>query len=647
MSSDDIYDRPRGPWEKIRTALVGVLVGMLVLAFAVWGIEDVFSPNRTNAIVKVGDAEVGRTEFMDRFNNQMREFAEQNGEGLTPQQALDRGIPQQLIGQFAQELAIEVDADDLGIGVNNRDVQSFVQSLPAFQNEVTQQFDEQQMRNILASNRITMGQFEQDVVNTLTQRQTLPAIMGGINAPSEYARRFNTYVNEIRSARVLDFGIAALDPIPAPTDAQLESYIAANQGRFTAPEYRQFLMLRIEPFDFRQDVEVTDDQLRARFDTLIGAGEIGADETRDVSIISVPSREQADMAAARISSGDPIETVVADLQLQTPARFDAIKPDALLNPASSDVAFETDAGTARVAETDFGTFEVVAVRAINAAEIPDFDAMRDELTEDVIEGQARRQISEYERTIDDALLEGRTVEEIAEELELPLSSYPFIDRTGRTQDGTYMGGFTLIPGIGTDDRLLQAVFTSDIGFESDIIATSNNGLAVLRVTDIIDSRPQTLDEAREEAVTLWTAQQAADALTQKGVSIVQRVRGGEALEDIATELGAELRQVAIQRAAPPRDVSPAVLVGLLDGEVGEVARGSGVDPDTYQVAVLDDVSAGGDRIGGQMLGVIQNTVSEQLALDVSEAYQNAIIAEKDQIVFEDQMRAALGIQDDG
>ncbi|MGB3455882.1 MAG: SurA N-terminal domain-containing protein, partial [Litorimonas sp.] len=346
--AEDIYGRPQGVFARIRTILVGVLVGMLVLAFAVWGIEDVFSPNNSNAVVAVGDAEVGREEFLDRFNDEMRAFAEQNGEGLTPQQAYDRGIPQQLVGEFTQRLAIEADADDLGIGVNNRDVARFAGDIEAFRNSITNEFDREQLRRVLASNRMTERDFEADIIAALRQQQTLPAIMGGIEAPNDYARTFDRFVNEVRTGRLLRFDANALDPLPEPTDDELRDYIAENQGRFTAPEYRRFLMLRVEPFDFRQDIEVTDEQLQERFETLIGAGEIGAVETRDVSLIVAPTREAADAIAARISAGEDPAAVAADLELPAPDRFDNVRENGLINPDSSTAAFDIEVGEARV-----------------------------------------------------------------------------------------------------------------------------------------------------------------------------------------------------------------------------------------------------------------------------------------------------------
>jgi len=641
--ADDIYDRPKGPFAKIRAILVGVLVGMLVLAFAVWGLEDVFSPNNTNAVVKVGDSEITRTEFMDRFNDEMRDFAEENGTGLTPQQAYDRGIPQQLISEFTQRLSIEADAKDLGIGVNNRDVQRYAENIDAFRNEITQSFDRQQLRQILAANSMTEADFERDVVNALTQQQTLPAIMGGIRAPSDFAQRYNTFVNEIRRARLIRIDASALDTQPEPSEAELKSYIAANQSRFIAPEYRRFLMIRIEPFDFRQDIEVTEEQLQERFDTLVGAGEIGAVETRDVSVISVPTEDQANNVAARLTAGEDMTALIAELGLQSADNFDGIKEDALLNPESSTAAFEAEEGAALAAPTDFGTFEVVYVRTINAADVPDFEAMREELTNDVVEGQALRTINDYERVIDDRLLEGGTIEEIAQDINVPLSSYPYIDRNGITRDGIRMQGFTVIPGIAADDKLLQSVFTADVGFESDIIATSNGGLALLRVTDIIDSTPKPFEDVREQAAALWKAEQQSGALTQKGVALSKRVREGESLEDVAAELGVDVESLALQRAAPPNTVSPAVLVSLLDGDVGDVARGTSRTGDSYEIAVLDTVSNAGEQLAGQMLDIIRGQVSEQIALDISNAYMGAILADKPQMVFDDQVRVALNI----
>ena len=366
-----------------------------------------------------------------------------------------------------------------------------------------------------------------------------------------------------------------------------------------------------------------------------------------MTVLSVGTQEIADSVAARLTAGEDAGAIAQELGLPTPDRFDGVFEDALINPESSRVAFEAELGTAQVAPTGFGTFEVVYIRDINPAETPVMEDMRDELAEQVLEGQALRRINDYERVIDDRLLEGATIEEIAEALELPLSSYPYIDRTGTTQEGVTLDGFETIPGIATDDRLLQAVFTGDIGFESDIVPTSNGGLAIFRITDTISSAPEAFEDVRNEAARLWTSDAIRRALNAKGVEIERRLRDGETLQAIADELGTAVVPVSIQRAAPTQDISQAVLIRLLDGDVGTIARGPGQVPGSYQLAELTNISSQTERISGQFLDIVREQVSEQLALDISRAYQQAIISDKDQLVFDDQLRSALNIEAEG
>jgi len=61
--------------EKIRGAFVAILVGLLVLAFAVWGVNDIFVSGARNAVVSVGDASVSTRDFNRDLQSRLREIA--------------------------------------------------------------------------------------------------------------------------------------------------------------------------------------------------------------------------------------------------------------------------------------------------------------------------------------------------------------------------------------------------------------------------------------------------------------------------------------------------------------------------------------------------------------------------------------------
>ena len=50
---------------KMRNVMVTILIGLLVVAFAVWGVNDVFTQRAGNAVISVGKAEVSTDEFED------------------------------------------------------------------------------------------------------------------------------------------------------------------------------------------------------------------------------------------------------------------------------------------------------------------------------------------------------------------------------------------------------------------------------------------------------------------------------------------------------------------------------------------------------------------------------------------------------
>ena len=100
---------------KIRNFMVAILVGLLVVAFAVWGVNDVFTPNAGNAVISVGDKEVSAQEFEAQFSRELRVIARERGQGLSNQEAYSQGLHNQVLSRLVTDAVISLDADELGI----------------------------------------------------------------------------------------------------------------------------------------------------------------------------------------------------------------------------------------------------------------------------------------------------------------------------------------------------------------------------------------------------------------------------------------------------------------------------------------------------------------------------------------------------
>ncbi|WP_416877757.1 SurA N-terminal domain-containing protein [Litorimonas sp.] len=630
---------------KIRNTLVGILIGMLVLAFAVWGVNDMFTPGANNAVATVGDMEVSTQEFDTLFARELERINSERPEALTNQQAFDQGLQNQVLQRMITNTVVKIDADDLGVGVNKSLARKEISSIPAFQNELTGEFDENKLNQALARARITRKQFENDTLSSLRSQQTIPAITGGLVAPANYAAMQYKFLTEQRRASVLTLTPAAVAEPETPSDDVLQAYVDENSARYMAPEYRRFSMIRVEPFDFAADLEIDPEQVRESFEYRVSTGTIGSPETRSVALITAADEETAKEAVAQLEAGTEPELVASGLGLEAPDTYESVGRNGLVDPETSKAAFELSEGEARAVLGGLGSWNAVYVQGVTPAVIPDFEDSRAEIEEELLNAKALDAIYDLTAEIEDARLDNLPLIEIAERAKVPMSEYPFLDRRGQTQDGIRMSGFSGIPGIATDETILRTLFTADLGFETDLFETATGGYAMIRVDDIIDRKMKPFEDIREDALSAYMSEQRAEALRAKAMELTERVRGGESLDALKAEIGdaADVSQTGLVRTNPPEFLGPQVTVGLFDGAVGDVVRGPGPEGMTQQIAKLERIIASQDGLAGTYLEVLQEQATSSISNDIQNAYQAAIIKENPVQQYPSQIRSALGL----
>jgi len=630
---------------KFRNFMVAILVGLLVVAFAVWGVNDVFTARAGNAVITVGDTEISSAEFEDAFERELQTINRDNESSISNQQAYAQGLHNRVLQNLLTDTVIGIDADELGVGVNRRVARDVVKEIPSFQNDLTGEFSEEKFNNILAQNRITRKQFEDDIFRTLRRQQTVPAIIGGLQAPAEYATQRYNFVTEQRKAEVLTITAEAVPAPPEPTDEQLKAFIDENGVAFTAPEYRRVVMLRLEPFDLTPDMEATEEEVQASFQYKIDLGEIGSPETRSVVQITATDEETAMKAAEQLARGDDAVAVAAGLGLVDPEIYTDVLKDNILDPETADVAYVLEKGKAKAVLGSLGNWYAVGVTEITPAFIPDFEAQKDEIREDLLIEKAKEALYDITSDIEDAMTDGLTLEEISAKVGWPLSYYDFINRSGVTADGIRMRGFSAIPGVAADDTILREIFVSDLGFETDLFETENGGYASIRVEDIIDSKMRPFEEVKDRATTAWKTKQTGEALDELMTDLASKLQTGEDINEVAksVENGASVEEVIIVRAQPPTTLGAPVVIGMLDGAVGAVSRGAGPQGDTRQIAKLTEIVPNQDGLAGQFLDVLQEQATQAISSDLQNAYQQAILRENELREYPDKVEAALGI----
>ena len=632
---------------KIRGLMVGILIAFLVIGFAIWGINDVFSPSAKNSIATIGKAEISGDEFEAAFRRELENLGRESGQTLSHAEAYQQGVHSRVLGGLIQQQVINVDADDLGIGVNRNLAREEVSQIPVFVDELTGKFSEQKYLSALAQNRITRAEFERDVERDLRRAQTIPAIVDGVEAPKAFAELRYKFLTEQRKARVLTLTRDAVPAPGEPDDETLRSFIAEREAAFTAPEYRRVSLIRVEDFDLTPNIEVTDEELAAAFEYKVELGELGSPQMRDVVQIVAPTEDAAQKAAELLKTDQAPDVIASGLGLEIDSYTDASRDD-IVDPETSEAAYAMEESDVRVILGSLGQWYAVKVTKVTAAVVPNIDDMKDELTETLKKEHAQEKLYDLTTQIESAMDEGASLEQIAEQTGIPLQSFDYIDRLGQTQDGLKLSGVAYIKGIAEDDIILTEIFTNDLGFETDLFETSNGGWAAVRVDDIIDSTLRPFDEIKEQATAMWKTLQIDEAINALMLETAGKAQTGTSLDELAAEIGngASVEETILVRSAPNNTLGGTVQVGLLEGNIGDIKRGQGAKPLTRQIAELTAIVANADGLAGQFADALQEQASVAVRSDLQRAYQDAVLDENPLQENPDKIRSLLGLDTD-
>ncbi|MCF6275372.1 MAG: SurA N-terminal domain-containing protein, partial [Robiginitomaculum sp.] len=611
-------------------------------------VTDAFQSQSKDAAATVGKEKVTLREFDDFFRRRLGEINKEAPERITTKQAYQRGLHGQILNTLITEQLIQIDADDLGLSVNNRDALAMVEELEVFNNEITGKLDKAKMLEVLRriDRNKSPKELEQDVHKQIRREQIVASVQAGLVTPRIFADQQYKFMTEQRTVKLLRLTQDAVTAPPDPTDEELQAFIKDSPAGYIAPEYRRFTLLRMEIENVLPDVEVTNEEIKKHFDYKIKIGQLGTEETRSYQQLVANDKDQADEITAALNGGKDIASVVVEFSLEAPLVYDDVLPGASSDPKAGEAAFEMDEVSAQTVASSFGGWFSVVLTKITPRTIPDMEAERANLIEELQTNKAKQVLYDASKAIQDGISEdSMTLEDAGRANGISVASYDFMSRNGLTQSGGKLEGLPNIAGVATDNLILKEIFLADSGFDGDVFETSKEGIAAIRVDQIKDSAPRPFSDVREQALKAWHLQKANSALATLSEDLIARASGGESLEDLTAEIGkgAEVTEIMMIRAARTPGLGDQVIVRLFEAREKQVVRGianNGLDRIIGQVLTITPNT---DAIMGAISDTLRGQAAETINSDIQQAYQAAVLAENPAQTMTANIERTLGL----
>jgi peptidyl-prolyl cis-trans isomerase D len=524
--------------------VMGVVLGLIAVSFAIWGIGDIFRGFGRSSLAQIGHTEISIEEFRRLYNDRLQELGRQLGRPISLDQARALGVDQQLVGQLIGEASLDERVKSLRLGVSDAEIARRITEMLDLQGPGGQ-FDRARFDAMLRNRSTTERRYIADLRRLLLRRQLAGTVLMGTTLPKAAIEAAERYRNEQRTVEYVLWDRAHVGDIPAPTDDELAKYFEERKALFRAPEYRKIVVLPLLPGEQAMWLEVSEDDVKKAYEER--RSRYLTPERRTLQRIQFNDPQEAQAAADRIASGTSFDEIAKERKLtEKDLDLGTLTKSAIIDPAIAEAAFALkDNSVSGPVKGRFGTV-IIRVLKIEPESVRPFAEVREELTRDLRTERARSEILPIYDKIEDERSIGRTLTETAANLKLAVKSVE-ITRDGRDRSGAQ------VTGVPEWQRVLTAAFATDTGVDNDPIQVAG-GYIWYEVTEISPAHEQKLDEVKEQVESRWRDDQAANRLRAKASEMLEKLKAGGSFSELAAAAGLKIEKRAeIKRgnALPP------------------------------------------------------------------------------------------------
>jgi len=605
-----------------------LVVAVLVVSFAIWGIGDIFRGFGRSTLAKIGRTEITIEQFRSLYNDRLQQLGRRLGRPISLEQARTLGLDRRIVREIFAEIILDERVRSMRLGVSDAEIARRIRLDPTFQGP-NGQFDRQHFEQILRQNGYTEARYVAEQRRGMLRAQLAGTIAGPPVAPKAAVEAADRYQNEQRSIEYVLFDRAQAGEIAPPSAEVLAQYFEQRKTQFRAPEYRKSVIIALIPSEYARWIEISDAELKKAFEER--RARYTTPERRQIHQIVFPSMDDARTAAERIGKGETFEAIAKERGLSDQdIDLGLIAKAAISDRAVAEAAFALKEG--EVSQPVQGRFGPVLLRVIKIEpeKVPTFEEVADQLRKDISNERAKTEVGALYDKIEDERSLGKPLSEIADNLKLEARTFE-LDRFGRDPSGT------AVPNVPESERLLAAIFATDIGRDNDPLQVGG-GYIWYEVTGITPERDRTLDEVKNQVESRWREDETANRLKTKASEFLEKVKAGASLADAGLKVETK---TGIKRNAPSAPLSEQSIEVIFRTAKGAATTAPAEQPVEQLVLKVTEIAVPTTDFNSEGTQQLRTALNNGMSGDIYDQYISLLEQEIGVTINEKALRQVL------
>lgn len=594
-----------------------ILFGFMVMAVAGLVLMDVGGFFRGGVSSNVVATVAGQEISARNFDSNVRRILSR--QGIDTDMAYRAGFIDQILQSEINNALVLKSVSEQGLDVSDQMVATRINRLiePFAGNaDITPR---QALDNILRSQNMGEEEFVHAIRSEMAAellRRTIAKSMSF--GQTEELQALYQYDHEERTIEYILYPFNRIKETTAATDQILKPLYEASKGKHVIPETRSFTIAIIDEADTAQTLEISDDELQARYEDNLSSFQIPERRILQQAIVSTDHMAR-DIYNAAKKSGDlkqSAEQVSGGNDAYTgEEEFEKLGlPEELAN-----AVFTAKSGTMlEPVQTALG-WHIIYVKEILPESTTPFDEVKENLRDEILITQMADQMLETANLLDDKLASGLTLDEALNEtsIKTKATQYGPIRADGSTLDNK--DGFKEFE----SDRshILQTVYELLEGETAPVMELSDGRYAAIEVTGITPASFKPYEEIKPELAKQWEEdQKAAKTVNEVKSDKSELQTSTKTLKDISNNKSLPVkRNTLIRNETAPDSLSENVKQAVFAAQKGELIYAE-IQNGFVLAQIIEIKMPPADKISETELTQIKQTLEGSLETEAMNQY---------------------------
>ena len=491
-----------------------LIVGLITVPFALFGIQDYVSSSANSSIATVDGEDIDVNVYYQELNTQQRNLQQQLGAAYS--QEIDNAIKQSLLDSMINEKLIENFANSLGIVTLDDEVRSVIEMNQAF--IVDGKFSEDRYSQLLRLNSYSPAGYEIAQSKALTRDQIKRNLSGSAFMSTTQIKQLDDLASQEREISYIALNTSDFESQVSVSNSEISDYFNENRSNFIEGRKVKVDFVELSLADMEEPASPDEETLKSLYDDNLEL--YTNSERRRAQHILVENEELAKELLEQINQGADFSELAIVNSKDTSSNekggdLGFFEKD-LMGAEFDEAAFAMNVGeVSEIVSTDYGYFHIIKLTDIEVETVQSFDDVTEQLVALNKKNVSKKMLFDLLEEFASLAYE-ESLDMVADQFGLELQTSDYFASSSEQYD----------------EAFVSAAFSEtviDEGENSEVIELSAEKFVVLSLSSTQPEREKDLDEVKDQVASILSNIGAKILIDNLSLAIATALVSGDEL----------------------------------------------------------------------------------------------------------------------